>query len=312
MNLLENIDRIKEIMMIEQKTFVHNGITYPLKSESCSTKYNKLLPEAIKFWREWLSNPTTKAKFMKNWNIKVYKEFSDIFNKYFNALDSIKIVYYDLLDEELFKRISYGIAEAYMVVVRDEPYNIYVNCSLSSNTPLGGLIHEIQHILYKIKPLNPDEKVDSIFDDSTLLKFPPDNSNPFIKTKDSDKYFTYDEFMKIDFDRVSRSSGVAVDIIKKFTRLGLNRTGYNSYKCNENENMSRIIHMRKLFNLKPNQDITLEMMKPYMTGEKKDEEINHILHCWVGKGFPNFQNMINKMNLLALQQTGTSGDRNLT
>ena len=311
MNLQENIDRIKEIMLIEQKSFVHNGITYPLKSESCSTKYNKLLPEAIKFWREWISNPTTKAKFMKNWDIKDYKEFSDIFNRYFNALDNIKIFYYDVLDEELFKRISYGLQGAFMVVVKDEPYNIYVNCSLSSNNPLSGLIHEIQHILYKIKPLNPDEKVDSIFDDSTVFKFPADNSNPFDKTYDGDKHLTYDEFMKIDFEKVSKSSGVAVDIIKKFARLGLNLGGYDSYKCDENENMSRIMSMRKLFNLNPNQDITLEMMKPYMIGEKSDEDINHILHCWVSKGFPNFQNMINKINLLALQQTNTSRDKNL-
>ncbi len=311
MNLQENIDRIKEIMLIEQKSFVYDGITYPLKSGSCSSKHDKLLPDAIKFWREWLSNPTTKAKFMKNWDIKDYTEFSNIFNRYFEALNNIKIVYYDILDEDLFKRSSYALQLAYMVVLPNEPYTIYVNCSNESKNPMSGLIHEIQHILYKIKPLNPDEKVDAIFDNSTISNFPFNNSIPLDKTVDSDKNPTYDEFMKIDFEKVSKSSGIDVNIIKKLARMGLNFGGSDGYKCDENENMSRIMSMRKLFNLTPNQNITLEMMKPYMTGEKSDDDINYILRCWISKGFPNFQQMINKMNQLALQQTSSSGDRNL-
>ena len=67
MNLQEDINRIKEIMLIEQKR------TYSVSS-SCKSKWDPLLPKAIKYMKDWVSNPTTRQKFENNWGITAAKK----------------------------------------------------------------------------------------------------------------------------------------------------------------------------------------------------------------------------------------------
>ena len=75
------------------------------------------------------------------------------------------------------------------------------------------------------------------------------------------------------------------------------------YACSENEKMSNIVAIRKLFNIKPGQNITLEMLKPYIKGEKHHTDISWLLFCWALKGFTDINILINKMNQLAQRKT---------
>ena len=75
------------------------------------------------------------------------------------------------------------------------------------------------------------------------------------------------------------------------------------YSCRETEKMSNITSIRSLFGVKPGQNITKEMLLPYIKGEKKHTDVGWILNCWALKGFPDLNEMINKMNQLAYQNT---------
>lgn len=59
--------------------------------------------------------------------------------------------------------VIYTDKGAYAFVNQTTPENIYVNCSLTDDDPLGTLIHEIQHLLYYIKPLNPSITIENVF-----------------------------------------------------------------------------------------------------------------------------------------------------
>jgi hypothetical protein len=72
--------------------------------------------------------------------------------------------------------------------------------------------------------------------------------------------------------------------------------------------MSNITSIRKLFNIKPGQNITLEMLKPYIKGDKHHTDIYWLLSCWALNGFSDINTLINKMNQLAYQDFKSNKD----
>jgi hypothetical protein len=53
------------------------------------------------------------------------------------------------------------------------------------------------------------------------------------------------------------------------------------------------------------------MIKPYLMGQKEHTDIDWLLSCWASKGFPEINQVLGRINQLALQQTSSSGDKNL-
>ena len=84
MNLQENIQRIKEVM----------GIIFEQIDPNCEEVVSKNLKLAQDYWVKWLNNSKTKEKFISNHKIDEKKQ-SEIFNKYFDVINNINIVYYD-------------------------------------------------------------------------------------------------------------------------------------------------------------------------------------------------------------------------
>ena len=404
MNLQEDINRIKEIMLIEQKR------TYSVSS-SCKSKWDPLLPKAIKYMKDWVSNPTTRQKFENNWGITaakkgmssklrtdrvktaydsivsavsglgtdktkllnaistlsanefklVLKSFSDKRTGYSNFQDMVNQEFdsYDLEDANKLKEIlknkriqsEVGIAKnkfgntffydftmsvderidatleydilgstvdsifdkyleiinnatiryyngddddnAYAFVNSNEPTIINVNCSQNDPAPYNTLVHEIQHLLYFIKPLNPDIKIENVFGTyANNRTSSTGQTDPSIK----------------NIKQTSQNLGVNEYYLRYFYNVAkLNP----EYSCEHTEKMSNIMAIRSKFNLSPNDKITFEMIKPYMMGNKWHGDINFLLSCWASKGFPDINNTLNRINQLAFQQTSSSGDRNL-
>ena len=404
MNLQEDINRIKEIMLIEQKR------TYSVSS-SCKSKWDPLLPKAIKYMKDWVSNPTTRQKFENNWGITaakkgmssklrtdrvktaydsivsavsglgtdktkllnaistlsanefklVLKSFSDKRTGYSNFQDMVNQEFdsYDLEDANKLKEIlknkriqsEVGIAKnkfgntffydftmsvderidatleydilgstvdsifdkyleiinnatiryyngddddnAYAFVNSNEPTIINVNCSQNDPAPYNTLVHEIQHLLYFIKPLNPDIKIENVFGTYT--------NNRTSSTGQTDPSIK-------NIKQTSQNLGVNEYYLRYFYNVAkLNP----EYSCEHTEKMSNIMAIRSKFNLSPNDKITFEMIKPYMMGNKDDTDITWLLSCWASKGFPEINQILGRINQLAFQQTSSSGDRNL-
>ena len=75
------------------------------------------------------------------------------------------------------------------------------------------------------------------------------------------------------------------------------------YVCRETEKASNIQSVRHLLNIKPGQNITPQMLKPYINGEKNDINIHWLLMCWASKGFKDINLFLSDLNKLAYQET---------
>ena len=213
----------------------------------------------------------------------LWSTVDSIFDKYLEIIDNATIKYYNGDDDD----------NAYAFVSSNEPTIINVNCSLNDTEPYETLVHEIQHLLYFFTPLNPDTKIEKVFGTyANNRTSSTGKTDPIIK----------------NMKQTSQNLGVNEKYLQTFYNLAkLNP----EYICEHTEKMSNIMAIRSLFNLRPNDKITFEMIKPYLMGQKKHTDINWLLGCWASKGFPNINHMLKRMNELAFQQTSSSGDKNL-
>jgi hypothetical protein len=278
--------------------------------KECSSKWQPLLDKAKNYWIQWLSSPITRIKFLNNWQ-KVEKnmtlaEVGNIFKKYIDSLKGLKLYYYN-------SKLNPKSANSLAFVNRSEPNKIYVNCSKNDEDPYGTLIHEIQHLLYYIKPLNPNVQIGDVFVDSNTEKSTP---KTFFDSKENPKQktFFYDKelFNPIEIaklDSTSNQIGVPSESLREILRYAKNKEKKKpGYVCRETEKMSNIIAIRNLFGVKPGQNITKEMILPYIKGEKDHTDVSWILTCWALRGFPDLNGMLNKMNQLAYQNANQNNN----
>ena len=286
----------------KQKNSLHDKKLY----ERYINTYEPLLSQAKKYWIDWLSNPITKEKFIKNWSDKNYSsdDVNNIFKNYLNSLNKLKLFFYDNSTYTI-NDIYIGETEerAYAFVINSSPNNIYINSSTGyeNNDKLGTMIHEIQHIIYHTHPLNPDFKVGELFVNKNTKKIEPfDFSNNFSTVYNGNHKINYS--LSQNSIKTSKLYNVDNTILQN---LLVNATEAEKkspgYSCNENEKMSNISIIRKLFNIKPGQDITVEMLTPYIKGQKKNRNISWLLYCWALKDFSDISELVNKINQLAYQ-----------
>ena len=285
-----------------QKNSLHDKELY----DRYINTYEPLLSQAKKYWIDWLSNPITKEKFIKNWSDKNYSsdDVNNIFKNYLNSLNKLKLFFYNNFTETI-NNVDIGDNEkrAYAFVSNGVPNNIYVNSSIENknNNKLGTMIHEIQHLIYDIHPLNPDVKVGELFVNKNTKKIGPfDFFNDFSTVYNDNHKINYS--LSQNSIKTSKLYNVDYAILQN---LLVNATEVEKkspgYSCNENEKMSNISGIRKLFNIKPGQDITVKMLTPYIKGQKKDINISWLLICWALKDFPDISEIVNKINQLAYQ-----------
>jgi hypothetical protein len=271
-------------------------------NKNCVNKTKPLLSAAKKNWVDWLSSPITKQKFIKNWSDKDYdiNDVNRIFKNYINSLNNLKLIFYNNSMDSIEGVDLNGSRNSYAFVTKVSPNNIFFNCSLNNNDSLGTLIHEIQHILYYIHPLNPDHKVEKLFVDKNTKKLGPFDflSKLFKNSTDNNS----NKLLSQSIQNVSTKYGVKPNYLNNLYSNSYQYEKKNpGYACSMNEKMSNIMSMRKLFNIKPGQNITLEMLNPYIKGEKRDGNVSWLLSCWALKKFPDINTLINNMNQLAYQ-----------
>jgi len=315
-----------EVNITYEKNFT-NIKNIPKVTSKCILKYTPLLKQAQDYWRKWLSNPITKQKFTTNWNVQLKnekqlfpiphefsmidgKKVDDIFEEYTDCINNLKLVFYDKTMSHMPNAAWVGSnirtdKSAYAFVNKTTPENIYVNCSLTDDDPLGTLIHEIQHLLYYIKPLNPSITI----------------QNAFLKPGDK-KLSIKDALIGASKKNINNSK----DLINAAQSLGVEEynlddwlrrskeenTSDPGYMCRETEKASNIQSVRHLLNIKPGQNITPQMLKPYINYEKFHTDIDWILLCWASKGFKDINLFLSDLNKLAYQETNQTDNTRLT
>ena len=276
-------------------------VTGNVNSSIYKKQWITLLPKAVLWWKNWLSNPITKNKVQANWDAKYPKGLVSvkyIFPDYFKMLDSLKIKFYDELDPINWSDIT---DDAYAFVKGFKLYSdntIYINLTQNDPDPYGTLIHEIQHIIYGMQPLNPEEKIRDIFVTKNTKRATPNSIEASSR-------------IKPDTQTLKQSAAVikSLGLDMKPARLRswkLSADNYSrpSYICQATEKMSNIMSIRSHFKLKPGQNITIAMLKPYIERKKTNTDIGWIILCWAKNGFPDLNKMINRINTLAANDTG--------
>ena len=281
-----------------------NPKNIPRVGPTCKSTWSKNLTPAKKYWIQWLSNPITKQKFKKNWNIKNDEEVNNIFKEYIDVLNKLTLVFYDNFNAE-----SPNVRTAYAYVNPEvDNTKIYVNCSNPDKTPYETLVHEIQHILYDIKPLNPEKQVGDVFVTNKTVKMSPKdflNVGNFMKNSAKN-------MVSQSIQDTSKNYNIRTDVLTKLLSGAKKYEKENpGYICRETEKMSNIMAVRKHFGINPGENITKEMLEPYLSGRKHQTDIGWILNCWALRGFGDINVMLNKINSLAYQNTGKDSETKL-
>ena len=275
----------------------------PRVGPTCKSTWSKNLTPAKEYWIKWLSNPITKQKFKKNWNIKNDGEVNNIFKEYIDVLNKLTLVFYDNFN---VKHQTIRLAYAYVVPKVDNT-KIYVNCSHLDKTPYESLVHEIQHILYDIKPLNPEKQVGDVFVTNKTVKMSPKdflNVEKFIKNSKN----TVSQSIQDTSKNYGFNTNTLSELLSRAKNYEKEKPGY---VCSETEKMSNIMAVRKYLGIKPGENITKEMLEPYISDYKHQTDISWILYCWALRGFGDVNVMLNKMNNLAYQNTGKDSETKL-
>jgi hypothetical protein len=268
-------------------------------SPTCKSTWSKNLTPAKNYWIQWLSNPITKQKFKKNWNIKNDGKVNDIFKEYIDVLNKLTLVFYDNFN---VKHQDIRWSYAYVFPEEDNT-KIYVNCSKNDPNPYETLVHEIQHILYDIKPLNPEKQVGDVFVTNKTVKMSPQDFFNVVNSTSTVNQSIQDTSKNYGFNTNTLSELLSNAKYHEKRRPG--------YVCRETEKMSNIMAVRKYLGIKPGENITKEMLEPYISGYKDQTDISWILYCWALKGFGDINVMLNKMNNLAYQNTGKDSETKL-
>ena len=226
--------------------------------DKVKAKYNtNTLNQAVQWWKTWINNKTTKAKFAFNWKMNM-RDVESIFQKYNDILGKLKLDYEWRKDKSAIAWVE-GSSK-YDKLVGNTTDVIYVNVARASEysaVPL--LIHEIQHILFKIKPFHPEERID------TDINLDYNDRTSFINWA---KNLLGGE--KLSSEVSPSTNKKFPDVQKKLLDMGMNikdsRYYWNNFKAlskndlkylNEpTEIYSRLASLRKLLNLSPEQKIT--------------------------------------------------------
>jgi hypothetical protein len=208
--------------------------------------YDKL-KLAVNWWKNWLNNNITKSKFGKVFNYD-NKKVENQFNTYNTILDGIKLEY--VYDTNLPNSAYVSPAVLQRMNIREGGYNIPVtiNCGVGDNDIVSTMTHEIQHILADNHKFHPYS--DNIFTFYKDMIF-NDKSKELSSVKDK----------KSNLSNFLVTTGFKPDdvsiIIKDYEWRLENDVHHLK---NPNEVNSELIEARKALNLKPGQDITLDML----------------------------------------------------
>ena len=283
-----------EVNIIAGK-FSCNDQEFKVVNQACKTKSQTALSKAVSFWKNWLNDPITKEKVYRNYLVRSERELNNInnaFKKYFDILNNLNLIYYDqtMPDEDMGALAHVNGWKSL--------YDVHINCSINDTELVQTLVHEIQHLIYHVKPLNPAKKINNAFVDKnkkseTIGSFFNNLLSPLIQKNLS----------KIIKD-TSKKLNIPYYDLEYWKDLSIKRGKDEDpgYICRETEKMSNIMAIRSLFGIKAGGKITLNMIMPYIKLEKKSGNIHWILLCWAERGFPDINGMLDEINALAFKQ----------
>jgi hypothetical protein len=254
--------------------------------------YDKL-KLAVNWWKNWLNNNTTKSKFGKVFNYD-NKKVENQFNTYNTILDGIKLEY--VYDRNLPNSAYVRASLLQKTNILEGGYNIpiTINCAIENSDIVSTMTHEIQHILADNHKFHPYS--DNIF------KWYKDNF-----FTDTSKELSSIKNKKSNLSNFLVNTGFKPDDVNNIIYYYEWRLENDVHHLkNPNEVNSELSETRKALNLKPGQDITLDMLIKNVG----NEAVMMFINVWIysKKSITQFLSQQNSLakNTSPIDITGTS------
>jgi hypothetical protein len=208
---------------------------------------NDQLNRAIGWWNNWTMNNIVIDRYSKNYNIS-RNETLRIMNQYREGLKGLKIFY---VFQDNYNAIAF--------VNPGDPKTVYVNVAKTKSfDPYLTFLHELQHLLYYIKPLHPEQKIGddlniepskptSVF--SNFMKSISDNL--FGRIPESGFSYMYGRKMKL----LGLNPGVKAFYSQKLKEFYAEKGDYTS---NNNEILSRLKTVKVMLKKQPYDNMTIK------------------------------------------------------
>lgn len=322
----------------------HIKVLYENFTKDCSEKdkkkydnlvnnvYPGLLKNAIKWWEEWLRNPITKEKFIIH--NPEEKNPDEVFSNYFKILSEIELLPYGPCTSNPNKEFLYDVAYVDTIDLPKQIIHVNTRYNLEPQIISDTFIHEIQHLLFNSYPLNPEYKIEDCFTINDIQSGGDykKNSSVFQSAKNifTKKSAQLDNTSKIPqkeinetLKRISSDIGIPIESAKKLY-YAINRINKESadYIGNPTELYSRFYTIRNKLNIKPGENVTKEMLKPYFTNiinskniydflidsESNQYDFNHLITYWGYTGYGDLTNILNELNRLAMKQNNKNNN----
>ena len=196
------------------------------------------------------------------------------------------------------------VSDEVMYVKPKNPTVVFVNCGktkgFSGEENYGTLIHELQHKIHDLIGVDSSTEVDygnyrkyisNTWDNKEILKLNDSKSSWYENAK---------KYVLNMFGSNAEEKGDEYFTKERAKRLYNEYSQYRTYSCNPNETQSRMAQVRSMLNLKPNQDITIDMLR----NPKVYYAFQFNLMCW-GSRTDNvsLQDYLNNLNLLVKNDT---------
>lgn len=291
--------------------------TYSKAQDSkCMAMIKGPYQKAITWWKNKLNEPSFYKKLKrlnkytdaqtKEW-IKKYKDYlynnvkgpfcpkqnSDIYEKHFSrggvsiSFKNGKQIETQIPEGDTPDTIAFSLLtnEGNLIVVNNF-YTVDDSKDLEAT-----FVHELQHALYDLKPMTPNESWKKVFPYKVWVDDPNDNTNTPtpISNKESSTISKYG-LRKYDIDFWK-------EILK--TETNKKTTDDVGYVCRETELASRLVTMKNLLNYSTSQKITVNDFKKFIEDEESpynDENAYWLVLCWVNNGMEDIQTFLNKLD----------------
>ena len=196
------------------------------------------------------------------------------------------------------------VSDEIMYVKPKNPTVVFVNCGktkgFSGEENYGSLIHELQHTIHDLIGVDSSTEVDygnyrkyisNTWDNKEILKLNDSKSSWYENAK---------KYVLNMFGSNAEEKGDEYFTKERAKRLYNEYSQYRTYSCNPNETQSRMAQVRSMLNLKPNQNITIDMLR----NPKVYYAFQFNLMCW-GSRTDNvsLQDYLNNLNLLVKNDT---------
>ena len=255
-------------------------------SEYCKSIFNdSTLQKAKEFWKSWLNDSSTIIKIANLHKTTEEDVKNNYIPKWLKIIEPIQIKYEDYKDNTIAE-IDPSLENPFVYVnmgskVFSEKYR--------NKYEIEGiriLVHELQHKMSVLIPINPQEVVNYSF------------GNPVHVTGWVNKMFP-----KELVERVGKEFGISdLDEVKSklYSLFSMAKKNDLKYTITATEMTSRIDGIRYKYGIKPSEKgLRPEMFKDTFLKIKYDPDKDWILILWAKYGYPPFQEFLNGLEILA-------------